>query len=247
MVRLDSKLNDPHPETIDPNGIILHLRQEITVGRHWYLALLQAVGRWEITEETVNGRTFHYLISGEAFDLLLLAERLCETIDSLLPNNEKNALLFYNKPPLEITTEEFRTLLGEKKYHQHLNFYYGIIVEEALLYAVEEEIRKERRSTGLYRDKDNTGEAYRRVYGFSKVIMLRNFRNEKGYSQLKSIRLGELKEFTYWLFKHRLKQSDKARVASDTRKGLDWLRYKGAARHTNTRSNETEIIDILSY
>lgn len=246
MVRLDNKIIDPHPETIDQNGILLKLRQEITAGRHWYLALLQTIGSWNIAEETINGRTFRYLISNEAFDLLLLAERLCETVEYLLPDNEKNALLFHNRPPLDITTEEFSRLIGETKYRQYLNFYYGIIIEEALQYAVEEEIRKERRSTGLYGDKDDTGEAYRRIYGFSRAVMLRKFRKEKNYSQLKSIRLNELKEFTYWLFKHRLKQSDKARVASDTRKGLDWLRNKGASRHTNTHSNDTEIIDILS-
>ena len=34
------------------------------------------------------------------------------------------------------------------------------------------------------------------------------------------IALGEWKAFTYWLFKQRLRRQDKARVASDTRKGL---------------------------
>jgi hypothetical protein len=33
----------------------------------------------------------------------------------------------------------------------------------------------------------------------------------------------ELKELTYWLFKHRLRQCDPARVASDTRKALAQL------------------------
>ena len=32
--------------------------------------------------------------------------------------------------------------------------------------------------------------------------------------------LTEHKEFTYWLFKWRLRQSDGAKAASDTRKGL---------------------------
>ena len=35
--------------------------------------------------------------------------------------------------------------------------------------------------------------------------------------------LTELKEFTYWLFKRRIKIWDPARVASDTRKGLEKL------------------------
>ena len=35
--------------------------------------------------------------------------------------------------------------------------------------------------------------------------------------------LTELKEFTYWLFKRRLRVSDKAKLASDTRKGISAL------------------------
>jgi hypothetical protein len=35
--------------------------------------------------------------------------------------------------------------------------------------------------------------------------------------------LNELNEFTYWLFKHRLGNSDKARIASDTKKALLFL------------------------
>jgi len=37
-----------------------------------------------------------------------------------------------------------------------------------------------------------------------------------------------MKEFTYWLFKYRLKHCDKARVASDTKKALDWLNGRNA-------------------
>ena len=54
--------------------------------------------------------------------------------------------------------------------------------------------------------------------------MLDNFRQEKGYPEIDSITLGELKEFTYWLFKYRLKKCEKARIASDTRKALEYLK-----------------------
>ena len=33
-----------------------------------------------------------------------------------------------------------------------------------------------------------------------------------------------MKEFTYWLFKYRLKRCEKARIASDTKKALDYLK-----------------------
>ena len=69
----------------------------------------------------------------EATSWLLLAERLCQTVDSLLPDDEKNALLFYSKPPLNLTSKKFKELIGSIKYHQYLNYFYGITVEEALI------------------------------------------------------------------------------------------------------------------
>ncbi len=74
---------------------IEHVKQAIAGGKHWYIALLEAVGLWSSAEETNNGRVHCYLIDGEAFDWLELAERLCETVDGSLSDNEKLALLFH--------------------------------------------------------------------------------------------------------------------------------------------------------
>jgi len=202
---------------------IRYLEQALIDGQHWYLALLQAIAFWNKTEETHEGRTYRYLIDDEAFDWLLLAERLCRTVDGLLPEDEKTALLFHGKPPLEMTNEKFRELIGSAKYHQYLNYFYGVTVEEALLLAVQEEVRKERRVSGYTTKQDTTNEAYRRIYGSTRTDLLKNFWQDKNYPQRRSITITELKEFTYWLFKYRLKHCDKARVASDTKKALDWL------------------------
>ncbi len=216
----------PEPAALAPTGdagVIERLRQAITGGRHWYLALLEAIGKWSSAEETFNGRTYHYLIAGEAFDLLLLAERLCQTVDSLLPENEKTALLFHGQPPLDLPSGEFKKLIGSTKHRQYLNYFYGITVEEALIMSVQAEIHKERRASGYSDNKDTANEAYRRIYGSTRAVLLRRFRRESSYPQLRSTSLTELKEFTYWLFKYRLKHCDKARVASDTKKALNWL------------------------
>ena len=205
------------------NESIRFLRQALIDGEHWYIALLRAIALWNKTEETHEERTYYYLIDGEAFDWLLLAERLCRTVDGLLPEDEKTTLLFHGKPPLEMTTEEFKELIGGTKYHQYLNYFYGITVEEALLLAVQEEVRKERRVSGYAAEQDTASEAYRRIYGSTMSDLLKNFRQDKNYPQRRSITITELKEFTYWLFKYRLKHCDKAKVASDTKKALDWL------------------------
>ena len=223
---------------------IRHLEQAIAGGQHWYIALLEAIGLWDSAEETHNGHTYRYLIGGQAFDWLLLAERLCGVVDSLIPDDEKTAFLFYGKPPLELPPERFRELIGNAKYHQYLNYFYGITVEEALILAVQEEVRKEKWASGLCKEKDTTNETYRRIYGTTEAVSLRRFRREKGYPQLKSTNLSELKEFSYWLFRYRLKQCDKAKVASDTRKALDWLNSRGLASHPGRCDFEPGFIDM---
>jgi hypothetical protein len=214
------------PATADTEAI-RHLKQAITGGKHWYIALLEAIGLWTDGEEIYNGRHYRYLIDGEAFDWLLLAERLCQEVDGLLPDDERLALLFHGEPPIRLTREKFKKLIGSGKYHQYLNYFYGITVEEALIQAVQEEVRKERRISGYNNEQNLPNEVYRRIYGATKAILLKRFRKEKGYPRLKSTSLPELKEFTYWLFKYRLKQCDKARVASDTKKALEQLTANG--------------------
>ena len=141
MPPLETGLKSPTPPPATANQVISRLRREISGGRPWYPALLAAIRSWELAEETHDGRRYHYLIAGEALDWLLLAERLCQAVDSLLPRKEKEALLFHGRPPLELTREQFKELLGDARYGQYLNYFYGITVEEALFLAVQDEVR----------------------------------------------------------------------------------------------------------
>jgi len=206
---------------------IRHFKGSIASGKHWYIALLEAVAMWDSPQETYNGTVYHYLINGEAFDWQLLAERLCETADGLLPEDEKNALLLHNRPPLDVSPEQFKDIIGDTRYRQHLNYHYGVTVERALVLAVKDEIRKERHVSGYLKDRDTTDEAFRRIYGETEAPLLERFRRERRHRRLKSMSLAELKEFTYWLFKYRLKHTDKEKVASDTRKALNWVNRHG--------------------
>jgi hypothetical protein len=223
MPPLETSLKSPTPPPATANEVISRLEREISGGRHWYLALLTAIRSWELAEETHDGRHFQYLIAGEALDWLVLAERLCQAVDNLIPRQEKEALLFHGQPPLELTRAQFKELLGDTRYGQYLNYFYGITVEETLFMAVQEEVRKERRTQGLGRERDAAEETFHRIYGAARPPLLRAFRRQMGHSHTNSISLSELKEFTYWLFKHRLGHTDKARVASDTKKALRQL------------------------
>ena len=210
---------------------IRHLKQAVATGKPWYIALLEAIGLWTCTEESHNGHSYCYLLDGEAFDWLLLAERLCQEIADIVPEEEMLDLLFYGRLPGELSDDEFRALIGSGKYHAHLNYLYGVTVERFVRLAIEEEIHKECHGYVFSGRDGGFWDSYQRLYGASQESLLQRFREEKGYLQRDGLNLDQLEEFTYWLFKYRLKNSDKEKVASDTRKGVECLR-----RHSPGRS-----------
>jgi hypothetical protein len=209
---------------------IQHLKHAIAGGKHWYLALLEAIGMWNSSEEYYKRRKYRYLIDGEAFDWLMLAERLCDEIGDLIPENERINLLFFDRPPLEITKEKFKEMIGPAKYRAYLNFLYGVLVEEALILAVINEVRKEKLAFGSTNHEDDLDRAYNRIYGDDQQGLIDSFRKDKQYSKRKFISLDEIKEFTYWLFKYRVEHCDKSRVASDTKKALLYMQANMAPR-----------------
>ena len=221
------RLNDNSLTSNDDIEAVRYLQQAIEGGKHWYIALLEAIGMWHSAEETYNECTYHYLIAGEALDWLRLAERLCQAVDGLLPDDEKNALLFHSQPPLRLAKEAVRKLIGNTKYQQCLNYFYGVIVEEALVLAVEDRVRKEKRTMGYANEGDTASETYRRIYGATRPVLFNRFQREMRYPRLRSMNLATAHEFAYWLFKYRLNNCDKTRVASDTKRALKQLSIMG--------------------
>ena len=212
-------------EVVAPQREVIEaLRQWLSDGREWAPSLLGAMALWTVPEEVYRGRTYTYLVRGEAFDWLLLAERLCQAVDGLIPLQDAEALLFHGKLPQSFDAAKFKGLLGVEKYRGLLNYHYGVTVEEALQLAAELEVQKRHMGNGVQYRSDYSDEGYIKIYRAPKSELLAKFRQEIGHGVRRSIGLGETKEFTYWLFKYRLKTSDKAKAASDTKKGLDMLR-----------------------
>ncbi len=206
----------------DVAAVLARLRESVEGGeRHWFIAVLDGVGQWPLAEEEVDGRRYRYLIGGEAFDWLLLAERLCEALADLTPEEEREPLLMHGRLPVEVSEEEFRRLLGPTKHRAHLNFLYGVQVEEALQLGVAEEVQKERMCQ-VWQNGRIDEEVCNRIYGTTRPDLFSRFREQRGLTG-DSLSLNDLHEFTYWLFRYRVNNADPARVASDTRKGLAML------------------------
>lgn len=209
---------------------IEYLRERLEDGQDWPTALLEAIARWTTPFEVVKSRSYAYFIGGEAFDWLLLAERLCEAVGDQIPFEEKEALLFEGRFPDYFDTDRFRELLGVQKHRAYLNYFYGVTVEEALQQAAEKEVQKRYLSNGHQYKCEFANEVFLRVYRESQDFLMQEFRADIGYADLDSMSLAEAKEFSYWLFKYRMKTSDKAKIASDTKKGLDQLHQLKAVK-----------------
>jgi hypothetical protein len=237
--------NEKMPPVSNATAVINHFREAIASGKHWYVALLESIRLWTDESESFQGHDYRYLIDGEAFDWLLLAERLCDSVNGLIPEKEKFSLIFQNQPPLSLTPDEFKDLIGQCKYHQYLNYFYGVTVEEALIQAVREEVRKERSANGLSYRRDEENEIFVRVYGDTEPELLKQFRKVKRFQRMTSTSLTGMKEFIYWRFKYRVKTGEKARVASDTQKALLWLKRHGVLSIANTLNNCSRQIDFM--
>ena len=209
------------------SSVIERLRAAAGRVEPWHLALLRAVGEWDLAEETLGGRRWRYVIGGEALDWLTLAERLCLEIPDVVPIDELEDLLFRGVLPEPVGGEELRQLIGPYRHTAYLNFWYGVVVEEALQLVIEEGIRKSRLAR-CYGDSDDVvDESYRHLYGETRVELVSQFLGEaNGIWGLdrESLSFAAWQEFTYWLFKKRIRKWHPARIASDTRRGLDRLR-----------------------
>ena len=242
---------DDDGERTDPEQQFVHA---LDAGDPWFDALMAAIALWERPAEIVDGRMYRYLIGGEAFDWLLLAERLIEAAGARVPADEAERLLFDAQAPPEadaitspagparLSDDRLRTLIGESKHRAHLNYLYGVTVEEALQYAFELDVSKERVSANI---KDRrSGEAavdpvYERIYGRPRADLVREFREEASLPRGPHMSLAEFREFMYWLFKYRVKNQEPARVASDTRKALAHLSAMESAVRRSSRRPRT--------
>ena len=206
-------------------------RLDVATGRPWADALLAAIGAWPLTRETCNGREFEYLIEGEAFDWLVLSERLLLEVRGAIPLDEAERLLFHGELPAHVSRAQFREALGGAKYRAHLNFFYGVVVEEALWHATERDVIKQRGGHGFAHASDVDDLVAERLYGRSFAALLRGYHRAQGRKVRVKHRLSDWKAFSYWCFRQRIAQSDHTRAASDTDKGLRTLaqlRARGA-------------------
>jgi hypothetical protein len=169
--------------------------------------------------EVFRRRRLHYLIGGEALDLLQVVERLGAEHPDGVDRAELRAFLFTGEPPVFVPVAEFAVSLGPIRYKAYLNYFYGITVEEALLHVAELELAK---AHAL--DTSALQDPHVRIYDARLEELTDAFGQHRGRRVGERLTWTEFKQFTYWLFRYRLRTQLPARMASDTKKALDHLR-----------------------
>ena len=113
--------NNYPPPISNAEAAINHFRQSLASGKHWYQALLETIGLWTDETETIGGQEYHYLIEGEAFDWLLLAELdiVIASVHSAMNQSEeqmtRRVITAIENPHVDILGHPTCRLLGERE------------------------------------------------------------------------------------------------------------------------------------
>jgi len=233
----------PREGTLDPEQGVEAFRRALERGEEWYPALLSVIARWGPPCEEVDGSTYQYLIAGEAFDWLLLAQRLLGEAMELIPQSEAERLLLFGIPPDGGDEESFEAAIGGRKYRAHLNFQYGVVVEELLLLSVEQEYQKAGRLGGTGHAMPDVA-AYEHVYGKSLDELMVLYRSETDSTLLSPVGQKHWQAFTYWCSKYRVRTGEPARVASDTRKAVALMSRLEAGRVRLGRMRPERFVNV---
>lgn len=225
-----------------------HLIQQIEdEPSNWKPIFLGTVAAWPKQNERANGETFHYFIGGEAFNWKRLAERIATQLDeenhTAVPSSDLFEWLETTGVFGRMPEQKFQRILGVDAWRAHLNYFYGVHIEQCLIAAVQSRVQKRRYSKGLPPSDDASDRAYLGLYEETEETLWDQFLDENSLrlsdliaespEETRTIALDE--EFTYWLFKRRIEYTNAAQVAAETRRGLDMLARINNAHERRTR------------
>ena len=195
--------------------LIQELRNEVSHGENWQKSIAKYIGLWTKKEEFYRGYKYIYLIDGEALDWLTLTERLVSSIKSYINKEEYYYVSTSGLLPDQEIYKYIKKITPKKVLSQMRNFYYGIIIEN-LIYNYK--ILEYEKNTIVTEDNDQR--FYEEIYNKPLEVLSQMFYKEKKLINKNKLNFHELKLFSYWLFKYRLKHSDKTKMAHETNKAL---------------------------
>jgi len=195
--------------------LIQELRNEVSQGENWQKSVAKYIGLWNEKEEFYRGYKYIYLIDDEALDWLTLTERLVSSIKPYITKEEYNYVSTSGLLPDQEIYKYIKKTIPKKKLSQMRNFYYGIIIENLIYHY---KILEYQKNTIVVEDNDQR--FYEEIYNKPIEVLYEIFYKERKTINKNKLNFHELKLFSYWLFKYRLKHSDKTKMAHETNTAL---------------------------
>ena len=127
---------------------------------------------------------------------------------------------------------KIKDFLSPRLYSSHLNYYYGVVVEQSLREIKRKDLEKEKNILSDNSFDFIENEIFNLLYGNSKLILWKdfalNFRlKSKSYYVPNKVYCNELDNFDYWLSKKRIINCSRELNASLLSRGLEYLKGLG--------------------
>tara|TARA_Y100001970_G_C14227029_1_gene856316 strand:+ start:1541 stop:2203 length:663 start_codon:yes stop_codon:yes gene_type:complete len=184
-------------------------------------AFMKIIGHWPLKSEKIDNIEYQYWVNDEAFNWHLLATRI---IFSITEANNKQILnkLLHSTYLLPGTDQrKIINLFSPDKYRAHLNFIYGVVLEEVIICF--NEMEKNKDVINQFNASDAINAVYLDLYGYNFSEFIRVYEFEKKIKLDEFNSLYSYYDFLYWSWKYRLKKSTPEKIAYDSQSGINFL------------------------
>ena len=182
---------------------------------------LKIIGHWPLKSEIIDGIEYQYWINDEAFNWYLLASRIIFSVKD--EQNIKKLDHFLSTVHFLPGSDQriMINLFPPDKYRAHLNFIYGVILEEVIICF--NEMEKNKDVLNQFNVTDSINLVYLNLYGmdYTEFIRLYEFETKTKLDQFDT--LHSYYNFLYWSWKYRLKKSTPEKIAYDSQSGINFL------------------------
>ena len=182
---------------------------------------LKIIGHWPLKSEIIDGIEYQYWINDEAFNWYLLASRIIFSVKD--EQNIKKLDHFLSTVHFLPGSDQriMINLFPPDKYRAHLNFIYGVILEEVIICF--NEMEKNKDVLNQFNVTDSINLVYLNLYGmdYTEFIRLFEFETKNKLDQFDT--LHSYYNFLYWSWKYRLKKSTPEKIAYDSQSGINFL------------------------
>ena len=182
---------------------------------------MKIIGEWPVKFENIDNIEYRYWVNDEAFNWHLLANRIASYVTEV--NNKKVLEKLLHSTHWLPGSDQGKIInfFPPDTYRAHLNFIYGVVLEEVIICF--NEMEKNKDVINQFHASDAINAVYLDLYGYNFSEFIRIYEFEKKIKLDNFDSLAVYHDFLYWSWKYRLKKSTPEKIAYDSQSGINFL------------------------